>query len=80
MVDFTRAFRLSNSLLRQENVQRCSRDLLTRMQGLTEASVTAATKPHLEPGEVKALLKRRDRIVARLDQLVKERGEELVLF
>jgi hypothetical protein len=80
MVDFTRAFRLSNSLLRQENVQRCSRDLLARLQELTDASVTAATKPHLEPGEVKALLKRRDRIVARLDQLVKQRGEELVLF
>jgi hypothetical protein len=80
MIDFTRAFRLSNSLLRQENVQRCSRDVLARMQALTEDSVTAATKPHLEPGEVRALLKRRDRIVARLEQLVKQRGEDLVLF
>jgi hypothetical protein len=41
--------------------------------------VASATKPHLEPGEVKALLKRRDRIVARLEQPVKQRGEELVL-
>ena len=80
MIDFTRAFRLSNSLLRPENVQRCSRDLLARLQALTEESVAGATKPHLEPGEVKALLKRRDRIVARLEQLVKQRGEELVLF
>jgi hypothetical protein len=80
MIDFTRAFRLSNSLLRPENVQRCSRDLLSRLQVLTEESVAAATRPHLEPGEVKALLKRRDRIVARLEQLVKQRGEQLVLF
>jgi hypothetical protein len=80
MIDFTRAFRLSNSLLRPENVQRCSRDLLARLQALTQESVTAATKPHLEPGEVRALLKRRDRIVARLEQLVKQRGEDLVLF
>jgi hypothetical protein len=80
MIDFTRAFRLSNSLLRPENVQRCSRDLLARMQALTEDSVAGATKPHLDSGEVRALLKRRDRIVARLEQLVKQRGEDLVLF
>jgi hypothetical protein len=30
MIDFTRACRLSNSLLRPENVQRCSCDLLAR--------------------------------------------------
>lgn len=80
MVDFTRAFRLSNSLFREENVQRCSRDLLSRIKDLTEQSVADVTAPHLLPGEVKALLKRRDRIVARLDALTKERGENLVLY
>ena len=80
MVDFTRAFRLSNSLFREENVQRCSRDLLSRLRDLTEQSVAAVTAPHLVPGEVKALLKRRDRIVARIDTLANERGEHLVLY
>ena len=30
MIDFTRAFRLSNPQLRPDNVQGCSRDLLAR--------------------------------------------------
>ena len=80
MVDFTRAFRLSNALFREENVQRCSRDLLAAMKALTEESVAAATNPHLMPGEIKALLKRRDRIVERIAMLVQERGEKLVLY
>jgi hypothetical protein len=80
MVDFTRAFRLSNALYREENVQRCSRSLLEGLKALTEESATAATRPHLLPGEVKALLKRRDRIVARIETLIKERGENLVLY
>ncbi len=80
MVDFTRAFRLSNALFRELNVQRCSRSLLAAMKALTAESVTAATTPHLMPGEIKALLKRRDRIIERIEMLVQERGEQLVLY
>jgi hypothetical protein len=80
MVDFTRAFRVSNALFREENVQRCSRALLDALKALTADSVTAATAPHLMPGEVKALLKRRDKIVTRIATLVQQRGEHLVLF
>jgi hypothetical protein len=80
MVDFTRAFRLSNALYREQSVQRCSRDLLAAMKALTEESVAAATNPHLMPAEIKALLKRRDRIVERIAMLVQERGEQLVLY
>jgi hypothetical protein len=32
------------------------------------------------PAEIKALLKRRDRIVERIAKLVQERGEQLVLY
>jgi len=80
MVDFTRAFRTSNALFREENVQRCSRDLLGAMKSLTPDSVRTATGPHLQPGEIHALLKRRDRIIARIEALVRERGETLVLY
>jgi hypothetical protein len=80
MVDFTRAFRLSNSLFREHNVQRCSRSLLAAMKALTEESVSAATSPHLTGAEIKTLLKRRDRIVERIEMLVQERGEQVVLY
>ena len=80
MVDFTRAFRVANGLFREENVQRCDRSLLSAIKALTPETVASATAPHLLPGEIKALLKRRDRLVARIDTLVKERGENLVLY
>jgi hypothetical protein len=80
MVDFTRAFRLSNGLFRELNVQRCSRDLLAAMKALTAESVSAATSPHLTPAEINAVIKRRDRIVERLEMLVQERGEQVVLY
>jgi hypothetical protein len=80
MVDFTRAFRTSKELFREQSVQRCSRSLLAAMKALTAESVAAATAPHLLPGEIKAVIQRRDRIVERVAILVQERGEELVLY
>ena len=80
MVDFTRAFRTSHKLRRPENVQRCSRAVLERLRGLTEPQVAEATRPHLRPAEVKAVIKRRDRIVERIEDLLKQRGEEVVLY
>ena len=80
MVDFTRAFRRSNGLFREQSVQRCSRDLLGAMKALTAESVAAATAPHLLPAEISALLNRRDRIIARIEMLVQERGEQAVLY
>ena len=80
MVDFTRAFRTSKELFREQSVQRCSRSLLAAMKALTAESVAAATAPHLLPGEIKAVIQRRDRIVERIAMLVQERGEELVLY
>jgi len=80
MVDFTRAFRASGKLFREENVQRCSRELLAKMKTLTQESVAAATAPHLRPAEMKAVIERRDRIVSRVDALVLQRGEDLVLY
>jgi hypothetical protein len=50
------------------------------MKALTAQSVEAATAPHLLPGEINALIHRRDRIVERIAMLVQERGEEVVLY
>jgi hypothetical protein len=80
MVDFTRAFRTSDKLLHAESIQRCSREVLAGLEALTRESITAAAGDHLEPAGITGLLKRRDRIVERIRQLVKERGEKSVLF
>jgi hypothetical protein len=80
MVDFSRAFRTSDKLQYPHSIQRCSREVLTRLEALTREMVTGAVGHHLEPSAVTGLLARRDRIVERIRELVKERGEGLVLY
>jgi hypothetical protein len=80
MIDFTRAFRRNKKLLAPNDVQRCDRKVLERLRTLTEDELKAATKGYLGGGEIEALLARRDEIVARIDALVAERGEDRVLY
>jgi hypothetical protein len=80
MVDFTRAFRTADVLQRPEGVQRCSHEVLQKLEALTRDTLVQATGGHLEPAAVSGVLARRDKIVARLRALVAERGEASVLF
>lgn len=80
LIDHTRAFRLGRELLRANDIQRCDRALLERLRGLTIDGVSQAVGRMLMREEIEALLVRRDLIVARIDRLVAERGEALVLF
>jgi len=79
MIDFTRAFRTMDTI-REAQITRCDRKLLAALEGLTVASVTAATERHLLPNEVKAVLARRDRIVKHVARLVAEKGEAAALY
>ena len=80
MIDFTRAFRPKKEIAAPLDVTRCDRQLLARMQTLTRPMIEEATKHLLTGGEIDALLARRDAIVARINQLVAERGEAPVLY
>lgn len=80
MIDFTRAFRLHDTLPTPEDLNRCDRDLLARLPSLSKAGIKAAVRDDLTPGEIDALLKRRDRLVAHFARLVAERGEAGVLY
>jgi len=79
MIDYTRAFRLT-SAIREGEIARCDRNLLTALESMTLASLTKATDRHLTKFEIKAVLERRDRIVARVRQLVADKGEASVLY
>jgi hypothetical protein len=79
MIDFTRAFRLKKEIAALD-VTRCDRQVLARMQTLTRPMLDEKTRHLLSGAEIDALLARRDAIVARIAQLVSERGEALVLF
>jgi hypothetical protein len=80
MIDFTRAFRRSHKLLNEADLNRCDRQLLERLRGLTREALIEKTKPYIGRAEIDALLTRRDLIIARFEQLVAERGEARVLY
>lgn len=80
MIDFSRAFRLSHNLLEPKHLTMCDRQLLGALRQLQEADVLEKTKPHLGKSEVKAVMARRDKIVAFFDKAIAEKGEAAVLY
>jgi hypothetical protein len=73
-IDFTRAFRLQHDLKDPKDLVQCDRQVLAYDQ------VFDATKPYLTKNEVKALIARRDKMVAYFDKLVAQKGESQVLY
>jgi len=79
MIDFTRAFRLQDTI-RPLELERADREVLAKMADLTTDAVTAATKGYLSPGEVRGVMKRRDLILTHYRNLVVKLGEGKVLY
>lgn len=79
MIDFTRAFRLTDTI-RPLELERADRALLAKMEGLTADAVTTATNGYLTNSEVKAVMKRRDLISSHYRNLVQKLGEAKVLY
>ena len=80
MIDFTRAFRLYNDLENVKNLVRFDRQLLEKLKQLDPDEVEQKTKPHLSKSEVKAIMARRDKILALAGQLAAQKGESEVLY
>jgi len=79
-IDFTRAFRLYKDLPDPKDLVQCDRQLLEKLRQLNYDEVLEKTKPHLNKSEVKALMARRDKIVAYFEKLVAQKGEGAVLY
>jgi len=80
MIDFSRAFRPYHKLEDPRRLVMCDRQLLERLRRLDEREVLEKTKPHLDKGRVKAIMARRDLIVAYFEKLIAEKGEKAVLY
>ena len=80
MIDHTRAFRLSPTLINPKNLERCETTLLETLRGLTLETVTAAVGKSLWKTEIEALLLRRNEIVKLFDAKIKEKGPRAVLY
>ena len=80
-IDFTRAFRLNDQLKDpRKTLLRCDRQLLEKLKVLDGNALTEKTKNYLTKNEVKAVMARRDKIVAYFQKLIAEKGEDEVLY
>ncbi|HJS98202.1 MAG TPA: hypothetical protein VJ756_03860 [Terriglobales bacterium] len=79
-IDFTRAFRGFKALQTESDLVRCDRQLLTKLKVLNGDELAARTKGFLTKEEVKAVMARRDKIVAHFQKLISEKGEAEILY
>jgi hypothetical protein len=79
-IDFTRAFRLSKDLRDPKDLVRCDRQLFEKLKVLDGNELATKTKGYLNKDEVKAVMARRDKIVAYFQKLISEKGENEVLY
>lgn len=79
-IDFTRAFRLNKDLRDPKDLVRCDRQLLEKLKALDGNALTEKTNHYLTKDEVKAVMARRDKIVAQFQKLIAEKGEGEVLY
>ncbi len=79
-IDFTRAFRLSKTLQREDDLVQCDGQLFSKLKALDGNELAVRTKGFLTKEEVKALMARRDKIVDHFQKLIAEKGENEVLY
>lgn len=80
MIDFTRAFRLQPELQHIKDLNKLDRALLPKLEALERQAVKQAVGDWLTGGEIDALMKRRDLLVAHFKKLIAELGEDKVLY
>jgi len=80
-IDFGRAFRVKKELKDPtKELVRCDRQLLEKLKALDANAVTEKTNHYLTKDEVKAVMVRRDKIVAQFQKMIAEKGENEVLY
>ncbi len=91
LIDHSRSFRTSkqftDKLIYTEKhpegpklMKQLPRAFVDKLKGLTAESIKAAVGEYLEDDEIKAVLVRRDLILAEIDRLIKKNGEENTLY
>ena len=80
LIDHTQAFRRYKALHSPEQVLYCDREVWKRLRSLDKETIQAEFKDLLRPPEIRALLKRRNLLLAQISKLIDQRGEDKVLF
>jgi hypothetical protein len=80
LIDFSRAFRMYDEPKNLPAIQGVEADVLDGLRGLTKEKIQAVAGRWLSPGEINAVLKRRDGLVAHFDGLIAQRGRAQVVY
>lgn len=80
MIDHTRSFRISADVPEIRTVTHCEKDLWRRLREVGEDELEERLSAYMSRKQVRALVKRRDKIVEYVEELIAEHGEEHVLF
>ncbi len=80
MIDATRAFRPVDALRNPRIVRYCERRIWERLRSVSDEEIRERLDPYLGSFEMSCLLKRRQRLVRHLEELIRLRGENVVLF
>ncbi len=79
-VDLSQAFAPIPELIQYCEFTRCSKKLFRNLLKLDDKVVKVKLKNYLNDEEMSALLERKKLIIEKIKQLIKEKGEEVVLF
>ena len=79
-VDFSRAFRTSKDLREPKNLVKCDRQLFEKLKALKADEVAEKTRRYLTKDEINAVMARRDKIVAKFQSLIAQKGEKEILY
>lgn len=79
-VDFSEAFEPSPELIKGCEITRCSRKLYQNLKQTEDKKIKSKLKKYLNEDEISALLKRKNIIIETIKNLIKEKGEEAVLY
>jgi hypothetical protein len=79
-VDLSRALRKSKELRGEKNLVKCDRQLFEKLKSLKADEVAEKTKHYLTKDEINGVMARRDKIVAKFQTMIAQKGEKEVLY
>jgi len=79
-VDFSRAFRKSKELRGEKNLVQCDHQLFEKLKALKGDEVAEKTRRYLTKDEINGVMARRDKIVAKFQSLIAQKGEKEILY
>jgi hypothetical protein len=79
-IDFSRAFLLFKDLRSSADLVRCDRQVFEKLKALDANELAGKTEHYLSKEEVKAVMARRDKIVAKFQKMIAQKGESEVLY